>query len=299
MKTLKELLKVGIEILEKSGIEEAGLDAWLLLEYETGKNRAYFYAHPEETVTEETANAYLEKIRCRATHIPLQHITHQAFFMGYGFYVDENVLVPRQDTETLVEKALEIAASMENPEIMDMCTGSGCILLSLLLERKDSTGTGVDVSSGALKVAEKNAKALGVTDRVSFVESNLFSAFFLQKKDGKTLPGYDMLISNPPYIRTADIDTLMEEVQFHDPRIALDGHEDGLYFYRKITVEGKTFLKPGGWLLYEIGYDQGNEVGTIMRKAGFSHVEIIKDLAGQDRVALGQLTEKKQEENHV
>ena len=108
-----------------------------------------------------------------------------------------------------------------------------------------------------------------------------------------------MLISNPPYIRTADIDTLMEEVQFHDPRIALDGHEDGLYFYRKITVEGKTFLKPGGWLLYEIGYDQGNEVGTIMRKAGFSHVEIIKDLAGQDRVALGQLTEKKQEENHV
>ena len=299
MSTLAALLKKGKEILEKAGIEEAGLDAWLLLEYETGKNRAYYYAHQEENVSDETGNAYLKKIRLRAGHVPLQHITHQAFFMGSEFYVNEHVLIPRQDTENLVEAALEAAKTMENPRILDMCTGSGCILLSFLLEKEGSTGTGADVSREALKVAERNRDSLCLGGRADFVESNLFEQLFLQKKDSKERSGYDMLISNPPYIRTAEISGLMDEVRLHDPALALDGHEDGLYFYRRITREGKAFLKPGGWLLYEIGYDQGEAVSSIMREAGFSGVKIKKDLAGLDRVALGRFTEKNQEDSHV
>lgn len=299
MSTLAVLLKEGKEILEKAGIEEAGLDAWLLLEYETGKNRAYFYAHQEEKVSDETGDSYLKNIRLRAGHVPLQHITHQAFFMGSEFYVNEHVLIPRQDTENLVEEALAAAKAMENPRVLDMCTGSGCILLSFLMEKEGSTGTGVDVSREALKVAERNREALCLGGRAKFLESNLFGQLLLQKKDGKEQPEYDMLISNPPYIRTEEISGLMEEVRLHDPALALDGHEDGLYFYRRITREGKAFLKPGGWLLYEIGYDQGEEVSRIMREEGFSEVKIKKDLAGLDRVVLGRLAEKNQEDNHV
>ena len=150
--TLTGLLKKGQNILAQAGIEEAGLDAWLLLEYTTGKSRAYYFAHGEECVTESVSDRYLELIGRRAEHIPLQHLTHQAFFMGYEFYVDENVLVPRQDTETLVESALECMKTAKSEEsekglhILDMCTGSGCILISLLKEIPSAYGTGVDLS---------------------------------------------------------------------------------------------------------------------------------------------------------
>ena len=160
MQTLESLLKKGTTILKDNGLEEAGLDAWLLLEFKTGKNRAYYFAHGDEPVSDETAAEYLTLIDRRAGHIPVQQLTHQAFFMGYEFYVNENVLIPRQDTETLVEEALKHLGDVEKPEILDMCTGSGCILLSLLLERQDACGTGVDVSPEALEVAKKNAGIL-------------------------------------------------------------------------------------------------------------------------------------------
>ena len=143
MQTLESLLKKGTTILKDNGLEEAGLDAWLLLEFKTGKNRAYYFAHGDEPVSDETAAEYLTLIDRRAGHIPVQQLTHQAFFMGYEFYVNENVLIPRQDTETLVEEALKHLGDVEKPEILDMCTGSGCILLSLLLERQDACGTGM------------------------------------------------------------------------------------------------------------------------------------------------------------
>ena len=162
MSSFEELLKNGKKILEGSGITEAGLDAWLLLEYETGKNRAYFYAHQEEEADEEVICRYEQQIAQRAAHIPLQHLTHQAYFMGYEFFVDEHVLVPRQDTETLVEEALKLLKEKENPCILDMCTGSGCILISLLLEKPGSTGTGADLSPEALKVAKRNAETHGI-----------------------------------------------------------------------------------------------------------------------------------------
>lgn len=288
MQTLESLLKKGTTILKDNGLEEAGLDAWLLLEYKTGKNRAYYFAHGDEPVSDETAAEYLELIGRRAGHIPVQQLTHQAFFMGYEFYVNENVLIPRQDTETLVEEGLKCLEDVEKPEILDMCTGSGCILISLLLERQDARGAGVDVSPEALEVAKENASLLKVENRADLVESDLFSAPYFCEKGGKEGGKYDILISNPPYIATEEIETLMEEVRLHDPRKALDGMEDGLYFYRKITEEAGEYLKPGGWLLYEIGCTQGEAVSEMLRNAGFEKVQVVKDLPGLDRVVMGQ-----------
>ena len=288
MTSLEALLKEGTKVLEEKKIQEARLDAWLLLEYVTGVSRALYFADPKKAVEEEKAEEYRKLIVLRAGHIPLQHITHQAYFMGFEFYVDENVLVPRQDTEALVEKALEILENQEKPRILDMCTGSGCILLSLLAMKEGASGTGADVSPLALKVAKQNAKGLNVADRAEFVESDLFLSPFFAETTGKALPVYDILISNPPYIRSAVIEDLMEEVKGHDPRIALDGHEDGLYFYRKIVSEGRAFLKENGWMLFEIGYDQGEAVKSLMRENGFFDVQIVKDLTGLDRVVLGR-----------
>lgn len=288
MTSLETLLKGGTKVLEQHEIQEARLDAWLLLEYVTGVSRAFYFAHSDDAVEEKKATAYRKAIAKRAEHVPLQHITHQACFMGFEFYVNENVLVPRQDTETLVEKALEILKGRKSPRILDMCTGSGCILLSLLAFTEEAQGVGADVSPMALQVAKKNADSLGVADRADFVESDLFLTPFFQEKTGKDMPLYDILISNPPYIRSADIEELMEEVRDHDPRLALDGHEDGLYFYRKIVSEGKLFLKKDGWMLFEIGYDQGGDVSKLMKDNGFTDVQVARDLTGLDRVVLGK-----------
>ncbi len=297
MKTFEKLFRDGCLILEKAGIEEARLDAWLLLEYVTGKNRAWYFAHGDEKVQEEEARQYEELCRKRSCHIPLQHLTQNACFMGYDFYVDENVLVPRQDTETLVEEALKLLKNQQAPSVLDMCTGSGCILLSILKEIPEASGVGADLSEAALKVAKKNAERLQVQDRAFFTHSDLFSGEYFTQNGSRKQTEYDMLISNPPYIATEEIQKLMEEVRLHDPYMALDGKEDGLYFYRSITARCSRYLKPGGWLLYEIGYDQGSSVSDIMEEAGFDHVKVKKDLAGLDRVVLGQ--KNKREEQNV
>ena len=293
--TLREAWKLGKDRLTEAQVPDADLDAWYLLEWCTGVNRSHYLAWPEEAISPEQEEQYRQTLNQRERRIPLQQITGEQEFMGLSFYVNEHVLIPRQDTETLVEEALKHLGDVEKPEILDMCTGSGCILLSLLLERQDACGTGVDVSPEALEVAKKNAGILKVENRADFVESDLFSAPYFCEKGGKDSGKYDILISNPPYIATEEIETLMEEVRLHDPRKALDGMEDGLYFYRKITVEAGRYLKPSGWLLYEIGCTQGEAVSTMMKAAGFTGVQIIKDLPGLDRVVLGQ----KQEEIHV
>ena len=293
MKTFKELLEEGTQILINGGIEEARLDAWLLLEYAAGITRAWYYAHDDQKPEQEIADRYRELCTRRAGRIPLQHLTGKAYFMGYEFDVDERVLIPRQDTEILAEEALRLLADQKSPEILDMCTGSGCLLLSILMEKEDAHGTGVDISEGALAVAEKNRKNLHLEKRALLVRSDTFSGEYFQKNSSEHPLEYDMLISNPPYIPTADIQQLMDEVRLHDPVLALDGKEDGLYFYRRITEEALRYLKPGGWLLYEIGCDQGEAVSRIMRTNDFSNIAVKKDLAGLDRVVLGQ---KKQEE---
>lgn len=288
MRTYKEVLEDGIRLLDAAAIEEARLDAWLLLEYTADITRAWYYAHMDEEVDKETETRYLSLCEKRARRIPLQHITGRAYFMGYEFYVDERVLVPRQDTEVLVEEAISHMKNVQSPRILDMCTGSGCILLSLLMEMPEAVGTGADVSVDALSVAEKNRERLGLEQRAELVQSDLFSADYFQKNSGNDHMEYDMLISNPPYIRTADIEELMEEVRFHDPVLALDGKADGLYFYEKITEQAGTYLKPGGWLMYEIGCDQGTDVAEIMKKNGYIQIEVKKDLAGLDRVVIGR-----------
>lgn len=288
MRTLETLWKEGTTALEQQKIQEARLDAWLLLEYVTGISRAYYFAHQTDEVEEKQAQEYLELIQKRAEHIPLQHLTHQAFFMGLEFYVNEHVLIPRQDTETLVEQVLELIKTQEEPQILDMCTGSGCILLSLLSMKDGARGAGVDISTQALEVAKKNAVSLNLQGKVQFIESDLFCAPFFQEKTGKDQPLYDILTSNPPYIRSDEIASLMEEVRSHDPLLALDGHEDGLYFYRKIVSEGIQYLKKDGWLVFEIGYDQGQDVKELLLDGGFVKVQVIKDLCGMDRVVLGQ-----------
>lgn len=297
MQTFHELLTQGTQLLMNAGIEEARLDAWLLLEYTADISRAWYYAHPESEVNEEIVSEYLSLCQKRAEHIPLQHLTHQACFMGYDFYVDERVLVPRQDTEVLAEEALHQLRNMRNPRILDMCTGSGCLLLSLLMELPDATGTGVDISAAALAVAERNRKNLELEKRAVLVQSDTFSGDYFQKNSGNISLEYDMLISNPPYIPTEDIGKLMEEVCFHDPVLALDGREDGLYFYRRITEQAGKYLKPGGWLMYEIGCEQGADVSAIMQREGFAEVAVKKDLAGLDRVVIGK--KQMQEEQHV
>ena len=276
--TLTGLLKKGQNILAKAGIGEAGLDAWLLLEYVTGKSRAYYFAYGEESVTESVAERYLELISRRAGHIPLQHLTHQAFFMGHEFYVDKNVLVPRQDTETLVESALECMKAVKNPYILDMCTGSGCILISLLHENKTCQGMGVDIADTSIALARENANRNDV--RAEWLVSDLFS---------EVHGVFDVMVSNPPYIATAVLQELMPEVIEHEPKRALDGHEDGLYFYRQIIAKAPKYLKPGGWILFEIGYDQGESVPTLLTEAGFTEITVIKDYSGNDRVVRARL----------
>ena len=281
---LRQIYNDGVKMLSQAGIDEAQLDAWYLLEYVTGVSKAMYFAEPERTVSEENADRYIDCIRQRAAHIPLQHITGEQEFMGYPFCVNEHVLIPRQDTEILVEEAIQIMRP--KMKILDMCTGSGCIVLSILKMCKekyymtDLQGIGADVSEEALKVARENSRRLEVP--VTWIQSDLFAKIPEEEK-------YDVIVSNPPYIETAVIDTLQEEVRLHDPYIALDGKEDGLYFYRRIISEASKYLKPQGKLMFEIGCDQAEAVEELMKNAGYEQITVKKDLAGLDRVVYGTL----------
>ncbi len=321
------MLLYGEEYLAEHDVADASVDAWLLLEHVTGLSRAQYLAcamEPLEAVCEslraaEIVQRYRELLERRGEHIPLQHLTGEQEFMGLSFLVNEHVLIPRQDTETLVEEAF--ARLCPGMRVLDLCTGSGCIAVSLAklaleyLARnvagdrragmivcgkdqaegdpwmtKQDTGcqkiVGVgqeicvdasDISPEALAVARENARRLGA--QVRFIESDLFAGI-----EGK----YDMIVSNPPYIRTAVIGELSEEVRLHEPSLALDGSEDGLHFYREITRQSPAYLSDGGWLLFEIGYDQAEAVSALMAKAGFAAIRVIRDLAGHDRVAVGR-----------
>ncbi|MCQ2508601.1 MAG: peptide chain release factor N(5)-glutamine methyltransferase [Dorea sp.] len=291
MKTLelRGIYRTGAMALESAGVADAAIDAWYLLEHVTGITKAGFYADPFRKLSESQAEQYEELIALRAKHIPLQHITGVQNFMGYDFKVNENVLVPRQDTECLVEEALKVMKS--DMKILDMCTGSGCILISLTKmarERKHFTnlqGLGLDISEEALKVARENASALLGDDSITLAQSDLYSSIEGKESFRKS---FDLIISNPPYICTAEIEKLADEVKLHDPFIALDGKEDGLFFYRRIIKDAPEYLKSGGWLMFEIGYDQGESVPELMKEAGFSQIVVKKDLSGLDRVVLGR-----------
>ena len=272
--TYRELFEYGKKQLEDAGIEEAALDARLLLEYICHTDRNALLVHGDSVRSDLEEQFYHMVIEKRAQRIPLQHITGQQEFMGLTFKVNEHVLIPRQDTEILVEEAMRYLS--DGMRILDICTGSGCILLSLLKYSNECEGLGVDISENALAVARENAQNLGL--EAEFRYSDL-----LEKVEGK----FDMIVSNPPYIETAVIDTLMPEVREHEPMLALDGREDGLYFYRRIAEQCTSYMTRGARLFFEIGYDQGEAVKDMMIHKGFCEVEIIKDYAGLDRVVTG------------
>jgi len=271
--TYKKDLEKGTEILKNADIAECSRDAELLLMHVTGKDKTFLLTYGDsEEMTPEDESEYLELIGKRSGHIPLQLLTGETDFMGLRFFVSENVLIPRIDTEFLVEEAL--IHINDGADVLDMCTGSGCILLSLMKYKNDISGVGADISDHALKLAKMNAESLGISN-VRFVHSDLFADI-----QGK----YDYILCNPPYIRRREIDTLMEEVRLHEPFNALDGGEDGLEFYRRISEDARDHLVNGGSMMFEIGYDQGEEVAEILRSAGYGHIEVLKDYSGNERV---------------
>lgn len=314
--TWRELLAMAVEKLSQAGIGEAQIDAWQLFSESFSMSRATYFLKRDEvipgsdclcagdlftmdmrSVEIETKNAWMKDeiegfVRCiklRSERIPLQQITHHQEFMGLDFLVNEHVLIPRQDTESLVETVLEDLKRRQSewditdrPEgetkvlgILDMCAGSGCIGISL--ERLSPVPVkvlGADISEDALKVAKENGDRLGC-ERYQTVKTDLF-----ERIEGT----FEMIVSNPPYIPSEVIETLDSEVKDHEPRLALDGEADGLAFYRRIAVGAPRYLVAGGKIYLEIGYDQGDAVSALLHNAGFGDVKVIRDLAGLDRV---------------
>ena len=281
----RALYEEGKNLLMQADIEDAAWDARLLLEHVCHTNRNDLLVHGDREVAEADQEKYLELIAERAKHIPLQHLTGVCGFMGLEFLVNEHVLIPRPDTEILVEEALKYVH--DGFRILDMCTGSGCILLSLLQYSNDCMGVGADLSEKALETARKNGERLSEggpldgrikPENLCFVHSDLF-----ENIEGK----FEIIVSNPPYIQSEVIEGLMDEVKDHEPRMALDGGNDGLDFYRKIIQDSRAHLCGGGMLFFEIGYDQREDVSRLMEEAGFVSVTAVKDFAGLDRVVYG------------
>ncbi len=273
--TIFEAVQKAVKCLDDNHVPDPDIDAMLLLHSVCGIDRAAYYARADDELPD--AELYLEKVRLRSSRIPLQQITGEQYFCGLRFKVTKDVLCPRQDTETLVEEALKRIEP--GGMFLDLCTGSGCIAVSLLCLGQRLSGCACDISEEALKIAASNAACHGVSGRLDLVRGDLFSA---------VSGSYDMIVSNPPYIRTDQISCLMEEVRDHEPHIALDGGTDGLVFYRRILAGAGSYLKAGGWLLVEIGYDQGGAVRSMFDDAGYESVQVVKDLGGMDRVVLGQ-----------
>lgn len=278
--TYQEALRYGQIRLIAAGVLEVESDAWLLMSAVCRIDRNFYYVYGNEEMKEEQEKEYMALLEKRAERIPLQYITGEQDFMGLTFKVNPGVLIPRQDTEILVEEALK--AVTPGMEVLDLCTGSGCIAVSLAKFVPGAKVQGVDISPEALKVSEENARRNGVN--VHFFLSDMFG-----QVEGK----FDVIVSNPPYIPTGEIQGLMPEVKDFEPRLALDGKEDGLWFYRILAGEGKKYLKPGGTLMVEIGCDQGKDVSRIFKDNGYCDIKVRKDLAGLDRVVTGK------DERHV
>ena len=309
----RDVYEEGMALL--AGLEDAALDARLLLEHFCGIDTNRLLAESGMPVSDELRSAFLKGIERRAAREPLAYIVGEQSFMGLPFIVSEDVLIPEQDTENLVEEALRLID--DGSRILDLCTGSGCILLSLLHYTNGCIGVGTDLSEKALEIARRNASAHGLSDQTVWLQGDLFDALDpLNKKDTDDkdnkreenrddqtekstepdksesgfpgmsyTPGYDMIISNPPYIPTSVIDTLQPEVRCAQPRMALDGGGDGLDFYRRIIREAPVHLVVGGRLLLEIGFDQAEAVSDLLREAGYYGIEILKDYGGNDRIA--------------
>ena len=276
--TIKEMLSKGMIMLKGNNVDSPKLKARLLLQYILKKPRQYLIVYDNEEVGKKEQWEYFVNIEKLTNGIPLQHITHHQEFMRMDFFVNEDVLIPRPDTEILVEEVIKIASKMNQPKILDLCTGSGAIAISIAKNVPDAEVYAIDISSKAIDVAKKNAKALNAN--VKFIKSNLFNNIEKIK--------FDIIVSNPPYIKTEVMDGLQDEVK-KEPEIALDGGEDGLCFYKNIIDVAPQYLNENGFLAFEIGFDQAEEIKELMQMKGFKNIKIVKDFAGNNRVVIGNL----------
>ena len=269
---VKDFVKENTDKLDAAGISDASVDIWLLLEHFADIKKSDYLANPNMELTKVVAEQVEEAVEKRINHIPVQHIIGQTEFMGLTFKVNENVLVPRLDTEILVDEVVKYVGD-EFVSILDMCTGSGCIAITISDMCDNATVVASDISKDALEVAKENNQ-INQTD-ATFVESDLF-----ENVEGL----FDVIVSNPPYIKTEEIENLMDEVKLHDPRLALDGGESGLDFYQKIIEQSGDYLKTDGKIFFEIGFDQAEEVSKILKDNGYKDIVVKKDLAMNDRV---------------
>ena len=275
MNNYRDLFEIGYSDLERAGIAEAKLDARLLLEYVCGTDHSTLLAHPDRPVSDLEEKQYRDYIKRRSKREPVAYIQGKWDFMGLTFEVSGDVLIPEQDTEILVEEAMRFCE--DGMRILDLCTGSGCIGLSLLNYTNSTSAVCTDISEAALNIAGRNAANLGFRDRAEFVKTDLFP----DENGGK----FDIIVSNPPYIASKVIESLAPEVKDYEPRIALDGDEDGLVFYRRIIDNAEKYLFSSGYLILEIGYDQAEAVTQLLKQKNTYHdIEVIKDFGGNDRV---------------
>ena len=279
--TIKETLRKGMIQLKTGNITEPNLKARLIMQYVLNKPRQYLIIYDDQDLTLRQEVDYFKAIKRLINGEPIQHITHQQEFMKLSFFVNEDVLIPRPDTEILVEEVIKIAKKIKAKNILDMCTGSGAIAVSLAKYLDNVEITAVDISTKTLNVAKTNAKNNEVENKITFIESNLFENIVNEK--------YDIIVSNPPYIKKDVIKTLNKEVQ-KEPKIALDGGYDGLDFYRKITHQSEEYLKFNGYLCFEIGYDQKKDVIKIINdERKFTGTYSKKDLCDNDRIVVTRL----------
>ena len=279
--TIKEALNQAVIMLKNENIEAPKNKARMLLEATLKKSKEYIMIYDTEEITSKQRDNYIRNVKRLIAGEPLQYITGKQEFMKLNFLVTKDVLIPRPDTEILVEQVIKIAGGINNPIILDLCTGSGAIAVSLAKYVKNVKIYAIDISSKALDIAKQNAELNGVKNNIKFIESNLFEKI----KDQK----FDIIVSNPPYIETETIKKLSKDVQ-NEPKLALDGGKDGLDFYRKISENGYKFLNRQGYLCLEIGYNQKIAVRKILEnKKRYVNINCKKDLCGNDRVISAQI----------
>ena len=279
--TISEAIKKGMIELKNENIEEPKLKSRLLMQSILNQTRQYVIVNDMEELEKNKEEQYFSAIKILKKGIPIEHITHQKEFMKLNFFVDKNVLIPRQDTEILVEEVIKIAQKTNAKKILDLCTGSGAIAVSLAKYLPQSEITAIDISNDALKIAKKNAVSNHVENQITFISSDMFTNLNEEK--------FDIIVSNPPYIKTNVIDNLDIQVK-NEPHIALDGGKDGLYFYKKIINESYQYLKYKGFLCLEIGFDQKIDVIEIIENTNnFDRTYSKKDLYDNDRIIITQM----------
>lgn len=280
--TLQKIYYENCEKLKKAGIANANQEVAMLMEYEMGITRSYMLTHFNEIVAREKIDAFKKKINRRIKYEPLQYIIGTQEFMDLTFKVSPDVLIPRQDTEILIETILQLYKEKSNIQVLDLCTGSGCIAICLSKYLMTNEIIATDISVNALEIAKQNAMNL-MQGNIKFIKSDLFNELLEFNKY------FDVIVSNPPYIPSSDISELMPEVRLFEPMLALDGKKDGLHFYRIIIKKAKEYLKSDGMLFFEIGYNQGEAVTSIFENEGYKNINIVNDYVGLNRVVYGNL----------